>query len=164
MWNTNLLYILRTRVILTHIIVISPLVLSPPPSGEKFEMFVDIRCSIRVWVYFELLNDFWFLSRKFARDIFWPNFVIPKRIKALLFWELYGIILVVYPNPPRQVSCLRKPECPEKTHEFKQSVDWLFSHESVARIEPTISEVKGTCTDTAPTEGLQPHSRFPSII
>ena len=30
--------------------------------------------------------------------------------------------------------CGRKPEHPEKTHNFWPSVDWLFSHESVARI------------------------------
>jgi hypothetical protein len=34
---------------------------------------------------------------------------------------------------------------PEKIHDSRQSVD--FSHEFVARIEPTISEVKGTCSD-----------------
>ena len=39
----------------------------------------------------------------------------------------------------------KKPERPEKTHDFRQSVDRLFSHESVARIEPTISEVKVGC-------------------
>jgi hypothetical protein len=32
-------------------------------------------------------------------------------------------------------------EHPEKTHDFRQSVDRLFSHESVARIEPTYSEL-----------------------
>ena len=46
----------------------------------------------------------------------------------------------------------RKPEHPEKTHDFRQSVDWLFSHESVARIEPTNSEVKGTCSHDCATE------------
>ena len=29
----------------------------------------------------------------------------------------------VYPSPPCQLPCGRKPECPEKTHEFQQSVD-----------------------------------------
>ena len=48
---------------------------------------------------------------------------------------------------PVSFPCGRKPEHPEKTHDFRQSVDWLFSHESVARIEPTISEVKGACSD-----------------
>ncbi len=32
----------------------------------------------------------------------------------------------VYPNPPCQLPCVRKPECPEKTHDFRQSVDKLF--------------------------------------
>ena len=41
----------------------------------------------------------------------------------------------------------RKAEHREKTHDFRQSVDRLFSHESVARIEPTFSEVKGPCSD-----------------
>jgi hypothetical protein len=50
--------------------------------------------------------------------------------------------------------CARKPEHPEKTHDFRQSVDWLFSHESVARIEPTISEVNCACSDDCAT--LQP--------
>jgi hypothetical protein len=45
-----------------------------------------------------------------------------------------------------------KPERPEKTHDFRQSVDGLFSHESVARIEPNISEVKGACCDDCSTE------------
>jgi hypothetical protein len=50
----------------------------------------------------------------------------------------------VYPNPPANLPCGRKPE---KTHDFRQSVDRLFSHESVARIKPTNSEVKGACSD-----------------
>ena len=45
------------------------------------------------------------------------------------------------------LSYKRKSERPEKTHNFCKSVDWLVSHESVARIEPTISEVKGACSD-----------------
>ena len=43
---------------------------------------------------------------------------------------------------PVNFPCGRKPERPEKTHDFRQSVDRLFSHESVARIEPTNFEVK----------------------
>jgi hypothetical protein len=42
---------------------------------------------------------------------------------------------------------------PEQTHDFRQSVDRLFSHESVARIELTISEVKVACFDECVTEG-----------
>jgi hypothetical protein len=50
-------------------------------------------------------------------------------------------------------NCGRKPEHPEKTHDFQQSVvDRLFSHESIARIEPTISEVKGACSDDCVAE------------
>jgi hypothetical protein len=45
-----------------------------------------------------------------------------------------------------------KPEDPEKIFDFPQSVDWLFSHESVATIEPTNSEVKGACSDDCATE------------
>jgi hypothetical protein len=41
---------------------------------------------------------------------------------------------------PVNFPCGRKPEHPEKTHDFRQSVDRLFS---VARIELTTSEVKG---------------------
>jgi hypothetical protein len=50
---------------------------------------------------------------------------------------------------PVNFPCGWKPEHPEKTHDFRQSVDWLFSHGSIgiARIKPTISEVKGACSD-----------------
>jgi hypothetical protein len=53
---------------------------------------------------------------------------------------------------PVNFPCGRKPEHPEKTHDFRQSVDRLFSHESIARIEPTNSEVKDACSDDCPTE------------
>jgi hypothetical protein len=43
---------------------------------------------------------------------------------------------------PVNFPCGREPEHPEKTHDFRQSVDGLFSRESVARIELTNSEVK----------------------
>jgi hypothetical protein len=36
---------------------------------------------------------------------------------------------------PYNFPCGRKPKHPEKTHDFRQSVDRLFSHQSVARIE-----------------------------
>jgi hypothetical protein len=48
---------------------------------------------------------------------------------------------------PVNFPCGRKPEHQDKTHDFRQSVDRLFSHESAAKIEPTISEVKGTSSD-----------------
>jgi hypothetical protein len=54
---------------------------------------------------------------------------------------------------------VRSAKCPatklehlEKTHDFRQSVDRLFSHESVVRIEPTISDVKAACSDHCATE------------
>jgi hypothetical protein len=57
---------------------------------------------------------------------------------------------------PVNFPCGRKPERPEKTHDFRKSVDWLFSHESthesIARLEPRISEVKGACSDDCATE------------
>jgi hypothetical protein len=72
----------------------------------------------------------------------------------------YIITLYLYNNcdyfiltHPVNFHCGRKPERPEKTHDFRQSVDWLFSHESVARIgEPMISEVKGACSDDCVTQ------------
>ena len=36
------------------------------------------------------------------------------------------IFLTIYPNPLFQLPCWRKPENPEKTHDFWQSVDQLF--------------------------------------
>jgi hypothetical protein len=53
---------------------------------------------------------------------------------------------------PVNSPCGRKPERPDKTHDFRQSVDWIFSHESITRIEPTISEMKDTCSDHSATE------------
>jgi hypothetical protein len=47
---------------------------------------------------------------------------------------------------PVNFPCGRKLERPEKTHNVRQSV------ESVAKIEPTISEVKGACSDNCATE------------
>jgi hypothetical protein len=53
---------------------------------------------------------------------------------------------------PVNFPCGRKPELPEKTHDFRQSVDWLFSHESIARLEPTNSEVKVACSNDCAIE------------
>jgi hypothetical protein len=50
-------------------------------------------------------------------------------------------------NHPDSFPCGRKSERPETTHDFRQSVDRLFSHESIAGIELTFSEVKGACCD-----------------
>ena len=54
---------------------------------------------------------------------------------------------------PVDFPCGRKPEGPEKTHDFRQScVDRLFSHEPIARIELTFSQVKRACSDDRATE------------
>jgi hypothetical protein len=38
----------------------------------------------------------------------------------------------------------------QKTHDLRQRVDWIYSHESAAKIEPTNSEVQGAgCEDCA---------------
>jgi hypothetical protein len=59
-----------------------------------------------------------------------------------------GLCLTAFiPTHPVNFSRGRKPEHPEKTHDFRQSVDRLLSHESVARIKPTNSEVKGAGSD-----------------
>jgi hypothetical protein len=65
----------------------------------------------------------------------------------------YFVYLTVFIlTHPVNFPCGRKPEHPEKTHDFRQSVDRLFSHESVVRSEPTNSEVKALALTTAPTK------------
>ena len=49
------------------------------------------------------------------------------------------------PNPPCQHSLWEETGVPGENPRL--SVEVLFSHKSVARIEPTISEVKGPCSD-----------------
>ena len=39
---------------------------------------------------------------------------------------IFQLLSTIYPNPPCQLPCGRKPENPEKTHDFRQSVDQLF--------------------------------------
>jgi hypothetical protein len=73
----------------------------------------------------------------------------PRRL--VQFWHIFQISLVVliinctpsrvitYTNyiiltHPDNLPCGRKPEHPEKTHDFRQSVDRFSSHESVARM------------------------------
>ena len=59
-----------------------------------------------------------------------------------------------YPSHPVNVPCGMKPEYPEKTHDFRQSVDYnvLLSHENWAQfhlteIELGTLEVKGEWSD-----------------
>ena len=63
-------------------------------------------------------------------------------------------LTVFIPTHPANLPCGRKLERPEKTHDCWQSVERLFSHESVASLEPTISELKGACSDDCATEHL----------
>jgi hypothetical protein len=52
---------------------------------------------------------------------------LPFQMPESLFkWILSQPILVNFP-------CGKKSEHPEKTHDFRQSVDGLFSHESIVR-------------------------------
>jgi hypothetical protein len=67
-----------------------------------------------------------------------------------------------YLTHPVNIPCGRKPEYPGKTHDFRQSVDFLlFSHEDwvrvalrkyLVRFEPAASEVKGKCANHLATE------------
>jgi hypothetical protein len=72
-------------------------------------------------------------------------------------WDITFLTVFILTHHPANLHCGRKPEHPEKTHDFRQSVDRLFSHESVARIEPTNSEVKGACSDDCVTEAPYDH-------
>jgi hypothetical protein len=73
-----------------------------------------------------------------------------------LLWALF------YLTHPVNFPCGRKPEYPGKTHDFRQSVDFLlFSHEDwvrvasrkyLVRFEPAASEVKGKCANHLATE------------
>jgi hypothetical protein len=89
------------------------------------------------YLYYLLSLDYLFLQQLWY---YFPNYSM--------------FILTHHDNFP----CGRKPERPEKTNDFRQSVDKLFSHAWVhtcmwkARIEPMISEVKVACSDDCATE------------
>ena len=55
---------------------------------------------------------------------------------------LVTLRLGAIPTHSVNVPCGRKPKYPEKTTDFWQSVDLIFSHEW-KRIDPATSEVKG---------------------
>jgi hypothetical protein len=67
-----------------------------------------------------------------------------------------------YLTRPVNFPCGRKPEYPEKTHDFRQSVDFLlFSREDWVRValrkfslrfEPAALEVKDKCANHFATE------------
>ena len=58
------------------------------------------------------------------------QYLVPSTLTNQLFtlavFLLSLFFLTIYPNPPCQLPCGRKPENPEKTHDFRQSVDELF--------------------------------------
>ena len=62
----------------------------------------------------------------------------------------------VNPTHPVNIPCGSKPEYSEKIHDFRQSVDKLFSHNYhksfSTGIEPTLAEVKGARSDKCATE------------
>jgi hypothetical protein len=67
-------------------------------------------------------------------------------ITCTTMYTIVGPLYYVYPNQP----------CPEKTHDFRQNFDRLFSHEA------TISEVKGAsfedCVTDTPYSSSTPNS------
>ena len=86
--------------------------------------------------------------------LFRACFQVVFRLFSGYFGVCFGLVLgVVFWGGV--LPCGRKPEHLEKTHDFRQSVDGLFSHksthESVARIEPTTSVMKGACSDNCDT-------------
>jgi hypothetical protein len=86
-----------------------------------------------------------------------PDRFLPCRLFHLHYKYLWYYFLTVFIlTHPINFPWWRKPEHPEKTHDFGQSVDWHFSHESVARIQPTISDVKDACSDDCDTEAPPP--------
>jgi hypothetical protein len=79
-----------------------------------------------------------------------------------------------YLTHPVNFPCGRKPEYPGKTHDFRQSVDFLlFSHEDwvrvalrkyLVRFEPAASEVKGKCANHLATEAPQYDTTFLTVF
>jgi hypothetical protein len=128
--------------------------------------------SISPGVYIFYNNSMGFNSCSFANDVKcfrscmyirafqWPVlltyiiFILPILSLDYLSLQQYlwiTILTVFILTHPVNFPCGRKLERPEKTHDFRQVVDRLFSHESIARLEPTISEVKGACSDDCAT-------------
>jgi hypothetical protein len=68
-------------------------------------------------------------------------------LTLFIFTTMVILLIYVYPNPPCQLSLWEETGAPgEKTHDFRQIVERLFSYESAERIEPTVSEVKSVCS------------------
>jgi hypothetical protein len=64
--------------------------------------------------------------------------------------DITSLLTVFTLTNPVNFPCVRKPKHPEK-NDFRQSVDWLFSNETVARSEPTNLEVQGACSNDSAT-------------
>jgi hypothetical protein len=105
-------------------------------------------------VCLDLLRSKFWLIGEWSITYTWPRLFDLYNICDITFLTMFIL------THPVNFPCERKPEHPEKTHDFRQSVNRLFSHESVARIQPTNSEVKGACSDDHATET----SRFPLKI
>jgi hypothetical protein len=78
----------------------------------------------------------------------WSTATMAGRVSLGLI-PAWGLI----PTNPVNIPCWRKPEC-RKTHDVRQSVEWLFSHgyHNVHNGNRTLSEVKGACSDDCATE------------
>jgi hypothetical protein len=72
---------------------------------------------------------------------------------------------------PVNFPCGRKPEYPEETQDFRQSVEFLlFSHEDWVRValrkfllRPAASEVKGKCANHLATEAPKIYTIYTAI-
>ena len=84
--------------------------------------------------------------------------IVPSTLTNLyLQFFLSLFFLTIYPNPPCQLPCGRKPENPEKTHDFQQSVDQLLPRACMIKCSNTgfellTSEVGGSRSDDKATE------------
>jgi hypothetical protein len=71
-----------------------------------------------------------------------------------------GSVTGIIPTHPIIIPCGRKLEYPEKTtfgRALTDSFHMTVMHESIARIEPTISEVKGSFSDDCATKASYVH-------
>ena len=100
---------------------------------------------IELTVQFSLAFDRQFPSHSYALSSSLINFELvlrlPNYILSLDYFIFTTIVILLLMTVfilthPVNFPCGRKPEHLEKTHDFRQSVDGLFLHESVARIEP----------------------------
>jgi hypothetical protein len=76
-------------------------------------------------------------------------------------WDTTFLTLFILTHPA-SLPCGRKPEHPEKTHDFQfgRALTYSFHISRIARIEHTISEVEGACsiTTASPKPKQKPHA------